>query len=327
MDFEKEHGEPVYTKLLNEYILELQAAIDICSVSVRDVQEKIMEQSDAASLVEFIVRDSWPARILVGCKPLLDSMPTALRNPDNDIDVENSMPYNQAMETLYHVVRSAKWTAFKWLFAAPLDGEDVTDGVVVSCEFGLFVLEMTCRVKDVVVFAATLHMNLMSTRCQHQNDNRDRIYGFVTNALSYFKKSLAKLNRLVGESNAFEAESSRFKLLNPVARVRQWASNASSFAARPVDMSLDVLSISLAKSAEDCRKVCPALDATMGKDCSLDYELASKVMAPNKESVIDAHNMVCQYPQLHDRLRHHAGGFAEAASAPYHRSSCCNEQS
>ena len=28
MDFEKEQGEPVFTKLLNEYILELQGAID-----------------------------------------------------------------------------------------------------------------------------------------------------------------------------------------------------------------------------------------------------------------------------------------------------------
>ena len=57
MDFEKEQGEPVYTKLLNKYIIELQGAIDVCSVSVRDAQEKIMEQSDAASLFEFIVRD------------------------------------------------------------------------------------------------------------------------------------------------------------------------------------------------------------------------------------------------------------------------------
>ena len=98
MDFEKEQGEPVYTKLLNEYILELQVAIDICSVSVRCDQEKIMEQSDAANLFEFIVRDTCAARILVCCKPLLGSMPTALRNPNHDIDVENSMAYNQAME-------------------------------------------------------------------------------------------------------------------------------------------------------------------------------------------------------------------------------------
>ena len=32
MQFEKEQGEPVFTKLLNEYILELQGAIDIGGV-------------------------------------------------------------------------------------------------------------------------------------------------------------------------------------------------------------------------------------------------------------------------------------------------------
>ena len=239
MDFEKEQGEPVYTKLLNEYILELQGAIDICSVSAPDVQENIMGQSDAASLFEFIGMGTCAARILGGCEPLLDSMLTALRNPHNDIDVENSMPYSQAMETLDHVVRSPKLTAFKLLSAAPPDGEDVTDGVVVSCEVGLF-LNMTCAIKDVVAFAAIVRTNLAYTRCQKQRDDRDRIYGLVTNALFYIKKSLAKLNRLVLESNAFEAESSRVKPPNPVARARQWASNVSSFAARPVDMLLDL---------------------------------------------------------------------------------------
>ena len=145
-----------------------------------------------------------------------------------------------------------------------------------SCEFGLFVLKMTCAIKDVVAFAAIVHTNVMSTRCQTQIDDRVRIYVFVTNALSYLKKSLAKLNRLVGESNAFEAESLRVKLPNPVARVRQWASNASSFAARSVDMLLDVFSTFREKSTEDCKEVCPAWLAIMRQDGSLDYELAEQ---------------------------------------------------
>ena len=82
-------------------------------VSVCAVHDKIMKEGDPASLFELIVRDTCVARTLVGCKPLLDSMPTALRNPDNDIGVENSMPYNQAMETLDHVVRYPKLTALK----------------------------------------------------------------------------------------------------------------------------------------------------------------------------------------------------------------------
>ena len=101
MHVEKGQGDPVYTKLLNEYILELQGAIDICGVSVCAAHEKIVEQGDAASLFELIFRDTCAARILVGCKPLLDSMPTAPHN----IDVEDSMPHNQAMEVLYHVAR------------------------------------------------------------------------------------------------------------------------------------------------------------------------------------------------------------------------------
>ena len=82
MDFEKEQGEPVYTKLLNEYILELQGAIDIGGVSVCAVHDKLMEQGDAASLFELIVRDTCVARTLAGCKLLLDSMPTEPRNAD-----------------------------------------------------------------------------------------------------------------------------------------------------------------------------------------------------------------------------------------------------
>ena len=160
MDVEKEQGEPVYTNLSNEYILELQGAIDICGVSVCAVHEKTMEQGAAAGLFELIVRDTCAARILVGCKPLLDSMPTAPRNPDNDMDVVDPMPYSQAMEAFDHVVRSSKLTASKVLGVArcPPDGEDVTDGVVVRCEVGLF-LKMTCAIKDVVASAAMVHNN------------------------------------------------------------------------------------------------------------------------------------------------------------------------
>ena len=85
---------------------------------------------------------------------------------------------------------------------------------------------MTCAIRDVVPVATMVHNNLMITKSQAQRNDRGRIY-VLTNALFYPKKSLAKLNRLVFESNAFEAESSRVKLPNPVARVRQWASNAS----------------------------------------------------------------------------------------------------
>ena len=88
-------------------------------VSFCAVHEKIMEQGYAASLFDLIVRDTCAARILVGCKPLLGSMPTALRNPDNGIDAEKSMPYSQAMEPFDHVVRSSKLTASSVLFAAP----------------------------------------------------------------------------------------------------------------------------------------------------------------------------------------------------------------
>ena len=125
MDFEKEQGEPVYTKLLNEYIIDIQGAIDICGASVCAVNEKIMEQGDAANLFERIVRGTCAVRILVGCKPLLDSMPTTPRNPVHDIDVEDSMPYNQAMEALDHVVWSSKLTAFDLLGAAPLPSPQV----------------------------------------------------------------------------------------------------------------------------------------------------------------------------------------------------------
>ena len=157
MDFEKEQGEPVYTKLLNEYILELQGEIDIGGVSVCAVHNKIMTEGDPASLFELIVRDTCVARTLVGCKLLLDSMPTAPRNADNDMDIDDSMAYNRSMEALDHVVKSSKLTAFKLLGAAPRDGEDVADGVMVSCEVGLFVLKMTCAGKDGVAFAAMGH--------------------------------------------------------------------------------------------------------------------------------------------------------------------------
>ena len=174
----------------------------------------------------------------------------------------------------------------------PPDGEDVPDGVVVSCEVGLFVLKMTCAIKDVVACAAIVHKNLMSTQGQKQRDDRDRIYGFVTNAIFYLKKSSVKLHELVGESNSIEVESSGLKFPNPVAHVRQWASNASSFAARSVDMLLDIFAAFLAKSTEDCKKVCPAWEAIMRKDGSLDYELASKIMRPNMVKVVDAHNVI-----------------------------------
>ena len=126
---------------------------------------------------------------------------------------------------------------------------------MVGCEVGLFVLKMTCAIKDVVAFAAIVHKNLMTTQGQAQRDDRDRIYGFVTNAIFYLKKSLVKLNQLVTMQQAIDAEASGAKLPNPVAHVRQWASNASSFAARSVDMLLDVLSTFLAKSTEDCKTV------------------------------------------------------------------------
>ena len=196
------------------------------------------------------------------------------------------------MEALDHVVKSSKLTAFKLLGAAPNDGEDVADGVMVSCEVGLFVLKMTCAIKDVVAFAAIVHKNLMTTQGQKQRDDRDRIYGFVTNAIFYLKKSSVKLQKLLEESNSIEVESSGLKFPNPVAHVRQWASNASSFAARSVDMLLDIFSTFLAKSTEDCKKVCPAWEAIMRKDGSLDYELASKIMRPNMVKVVDAHNVI-----------------------------------
>ena len=120
MDFEKEQGDPVFTLLLNEYILELQGDIDIGGVTVCAVHNKIMKEGDPASLFELIVRDTCVARTLVGCKLLLDSMPTAPRNADNDMDIDDSMPYNRSMEALDHVVKSSKLTAFKLLGAAPL---------------------------------------------------------------------------------------------------------------------------------------------------------------------------------------------------------------
>ena len=162
---------------------------------------------------------------------------------------------------------------------------------MVSCEVGLFVLKMTCAIKDVVAFAAIVHNNLLTTQGQAQRDDRDRIYGFVTNAISYLKKSFVNQQQLVGEIESIEAESSGVKLPNPVAHVRQWSSNASSFAARSVDMLLDVFSTFLAKSTEDCKKVCPAWEATMRKNGSLDYELASKIMRPNMANVVEAHHV------------------------------------
>ncbi|MDA8582829.1 hypothetical protein N9L68_01325 [bacterium] len=153
-------------------------------------------------------------------------------------------------------------------------------------------MKMTCAIKDVVAFAAIGHNNLLTTQGQAQIYDRDHIYGFVTNAIFYLKKSLVKLQQLVGESDSIEAESSGVKLLNPVAHVRQWSSNDSSFAARSVDMLLDVFSTFLAKSTENCKKVCPAWEATMRKNGSLDYELASKVMRPNMAKVVEAHNVV-----------------------------------
>ena len=163
---------------------------------------------------------------------------------------------------------------------------------MVSCEVGLFFLKMTCAIKDVVAFAAIVHKNLLSTQGQAQRDYRDRIYGFVTNAIFYVMKSLIKLQQLVSESDSIEAESSGVKLPNPVAHVRQWSSNASSFAARSVDMLLDVFSTFLAKSTEDCKTVCPAREAIMRRDGSLDYVLASKIMRPNLAKVVAAHNVV-----------------------------------
>ena len=114
----------------------------------------------------------------------------------------------------------------------------------------------------------------------------------MTNAIFYLKKSSVKLQQLLEESNSIEVESSGLKFPNPVAHVRQWASNASSFAARSVDILLDVFSTFLAKSTENCKKVCPAWEAIMRKDGSLDYELASKIMRPNMAKVVEAHNVV-----------------------------------
>ena len=114
MDFQKEQGD-----IPDNYILELQGEIDIGGVSVYLVHNKIMKEGDPASLCELIVRDSCVARILVGCKPLLDSMPTAPRNADNDMDIDDSMPYNRSMEALDHVVKSSKLTAFKLLGRPP----------------------------------------------------------------------------------------------------------------------------------------------------------------------------------------------------------------
>ena len=133
MDFEKEQGEPVYTKLLNEYIVELQGEICIGGVSVCAVHNKIIKEGDPASIFELIVRDTCVARTLAGCKLLLDSMPTEPRNADNDMVTDDSMPYNRSMEALDHVVKASELTAFKLLGAATADGEGVADGVVVSC--------------------------------------------------------------------------------------------------------------------------------------------------------------------------------------------------
>ena len=89
-----------------------------------------------------------------------------------------------------------------------------------------------------------------------------------------------------------EVESPRVKLLNQVAHVSRWASNASSFAARSVDMLLDVFSTLLAKSTEGCKKDCPVWEAIMRKDASLDYELASKIMTQTMGDVIDTYHMI-----------------------------------
>ena len=59
-----------------------------------------------------------------------------------------------------------------------------------------------------VAFAAIVHNNLMTTQGQAQRDDCDRIYGFVTNAIFYPKKTLVKLQQLVGENDSIEAESS-----------------------------------------------------------------------------------------------------------------------
>ena len=56
-------------------------------------------------------------------------------------------------------------------------------------------------------------------------------------------------------------------------------------------MLLDVFATFLAKSTEDCKKVCPVWQAIMLNDGSLDYELARKIMKPNMSNVIDAHNV------------------------------------
>ena len=219
-------------------------------------------------------------------------MPTEPRNADNDMVTDDSMPYNRSMEALDHVVKASKLTAFKLLGAATADGEGVADGVMVKCEVGLFVLKMTCAIKDVVAFAAIVHKNLLSTQGQAQRDDRDRIFGFVSNAIFYLKRSVAKLQQLVGENDSIEAESSGVKLPNTVEHVRQWASNASSFAERSVDTLLDVFSTFLSKSTENCKKVCPAWEAIMRRDGALDYALASKIMRPNMVKVVAAHNLI-----------------------------------
>ena len=57
-------------------------------------------------------------------------------------------------------------------------------------------------------------------------------------------------------------------------------------------MLLDVFSTFLAKSTENCKKVCPACEAIMRKDGSLDYELASRIRRPNMAKVVERHNVV-----------------------------------
>ena len=124
VDFQKEQGD-----IPDNYILELQGEIDIGGVSVCAVHNKLMKEGDPASLFEHIVRGTCVARTLVGCKLLLDSMPTEPRNADNDMVTDDSMPYNRSMEALDHVVKASKLTAFKLLGAPPADGEDVADGL------------------------------------------------------------------------------------------------------------------------------------------------------------------------------------------------------
>ena len=61
-------------------------------------------------------------------------------------------------------------------------------------------------------------------------------------------------------------------------------------------MLLDVFSTFLAKSTENCKKVCPSWEAIMRKGGSLDYELAAKIMRPNMAKVVEAHNIVFKNP-------------------------------